>query len=265
MADNVASLAHYVFGGIRESMKGAPMSDKEVYQAVPVPGDFGRLADLPAELKFLAEPAARYRLATEEDALLFLDKATEEELAELATLAERIRLERLYPKIYRLICDDDFADTWESTWIGGLLLAMDHADFNFHDLYGDERDSWEIHGCSDEEWSRRIAYRTIGKEPSISGHTRGMCTYAYYLDFYNRILHFRADTVDNFMRDLEMAINSHGFRIWGEYNNTGADLEVYDTSCSASRAKLVEDIIMIVNQQYCYVKRYERKNVTGEQ
>lgn len=106
------------------------MSTNGSYRRAGRSAHLGKLAALPQELAFLAEPAARYRFDSEQDVFRFLDKAGAVELEELAAIAERVRLERLYPKVLD-ICNTTLRYADEGWWLYFLFGAMDYADLEF--------------------------------------------------------------------------------------------------------------------------------------
>ena len=233
------------------------MHEKKGQQSSPRPVGLGRLADLPEELKFLAEPAARYRFECEAQVLRFLDHATDDEIEELAALAERVRLERLYPKVLRLL-DNELYDTWEGMWLYLLFGAMDYADLNFHDLYGNDRDIEELFGCSVEEYNRRVHFCYIGPPES------GPLDIGVRLRCYKYFIAFRkcppAVIVDSFIHDLRNTLESRGFIVGAQYTTLTADVQVYDTSENEMGAKVIEEVIDSIIRRYNCVERWRPLN-----
>jgi len=221
------------------------------------PVGLGKLANLPEELKFLAEPAARYRFECEAQVLRFLDRATDEEIEELAELAERVRLERLYPKVLRLL-DNELAldETWEGMWLYLLFAAMDYADLKFHDSYGDDRDIEELFGCSVEEYNRRVHFCFVGPPES------GPPDVDAQLHCYKYFISFRkcppAVIVDSFIHDLQNALESLGFIFGAQYTTLTADVQVYDKSGDQMVAKVIEEVIMSITKRYNCVREWRR-------
>src|SRR5215203_1303235 len=87
---------------------------------------------LPASLTYLREPAEKYGAIQFESAIdEFLDQASQEEMNELRSLADRIRLNGDVDPINRWIDAYPFSEHEESARVYFLLLLLDLAGFDF--------------------------------------------------------------------------------------------------------------------------------------
>jgi hypothetical protein len=94
--------------------------------------DLGVLSNLPADLAYLAEPAMRYGCYQfDDDIFAFLDRATDNEMSELALIAERVRINNQNSFINRFFDQFDIADYEESACLYFLFAVMDYAGLEF--------------------------------------------------------------------------------------------------------------------------------------
>ncbi len=83
----------------------------------------GILRELPPELAYLAEPAQRYGIHRfDKDIDLFLARAGDAELSELAAVAERVRLNGDFSKV--------------NTWLDGFEIDQHEEVANLYFLFG---------------------------------------------------------------------------------------------------------------------------------
>jgi hypothetical protein len=93
----------------------------------------GILLQLPTDLHYLISPAMRYgsKCQWDHEIFEFLDNASEEEMDELATIAERVLLNDDFPRVHAFLNEYPI-DKWnESACLYGLFGALDYGDLQF--------------------------------------------------------------------------------------------------------------------------------------
>ena len=94
--------------------------------------DIGCLKKLPPDLAYLAEPAMRYGVNQFDDDIdRFLSNATNEQLDELAALAERVKINDHYPAVNNWLDDFEIDEHEEAANLYFLFGIMDAADLEF--------------------------------------------------------------------------------------------------------------------------------------
>ena len=94
--------------------------------------DHGVLVHLPADLHYLIEPALRYgRYQFDDEIFDFLDRATEDEMEELATVAKRVLLNDDFPRVNAFLKQYPITGSDEATRLYFLFGVMDYADLRF--------------------------------------------------------------------------------------------------------------------------------------
>lgn len=94
--------------------------------------ELGILAELPDELSYLVEPALEYgRFQFDEHIFSFLDSATPEQMDELASIAERVRLNDHYPAVNRFLDQYPVTDYEQASCLYFLFGVLDYADLSF--------------------------------------------------------------------------------------------------------------------------------------
>ncbi len=94
--------------------------------------DPGILNELPGELSYLVEPALEYgRFQFDEHIFNFLDTATPEQMEELASVAERVRLNDHYPAVNRFLDQYPITDHEQASCLYFLFGVLDYADLSF--------------------------------------------------------------------------------------------------------------------------------------
>lgn len=97
-----------------------------------MPKDIGCLRELPPELAYLVQPAMKYGVHQfDEDIDSFLENATDAELAELAALAERVKINDHYPAVNDWLDDHEIDEHEEASNLYFLFGIMDAADLEF--------------------------------------------------------------------------------------------------------------------------------------
>ena len=120
----LATFALFVFVGCMESQPPRQVSPKVI--------DFGILAELPDELSYLAQPAIEYgRFQFDDDIFGFLDSATDAQMAELSSIADRVRDNDHYPAVNRFLDKYPITDHEQAVCLYFLFGVMDHADLTF--------------------------------------------------------------------------------------------------------------------------------------
>ena len=95
----------------------------------PPPFDWTKLPD---ELHYLTEPAERYgEMGGDAEMLRFLQGADETQLADLAALAERIRLASHSARIHQWLEQYSITDHREAAAVYFLMLLLDLGGFDF--------------------------------------------------------------------------------------------------------------------------------------
>lgn len=94
--------------------------------------DPGILVELPDELSYLVESALEYgRFQLDEHIFNFLDSATPKQMQELASIAERVRLNDHYPAVNRFLDQYPITDHEQAACLYFLFGVLDHADLSF--------------------------------------------------------------------------------------------------------------------------------------
>jgi hypothetical protein len=94
--------------------------------------DIGVLAKLPADLAYLAAPALKYGCHQfDEEIFNFLDHATDDEMSELAAIAERVRLHGHYSIVNQWLDEFPITNFREAACLYFLFGVMDCADLDF--------------------------------------------------------------------------------------------------------------------------------------
>ncbi|KAA1257107.1 hypothetical protein LF1_55070 [Rubripirellula obstinata] len=94
--------------------------------------EHGVLAELPSELSYLIEPALRYgQNQFDDDIFSFLDSATDIQMAELATIAERVQNNDHYADVNKFLDLYPITDHSECSCLYFLFGVLDHAGLNF--------------------------------------------------------------------------------------------------------------------------------------
>ena len=92
----------------------------------------GILTELPDELSYLVKPALEYgRFQFDEHIFNFLDSATSEQMDELASVAERVRLNDHYPAVNRFLDRYPITDHEQASCLYFLFGVLDYADLSF--------------------------------------------------------------------------------------------------------------------------------------
>lgn len=91
----------------------------------------GELAWLPADLHYLIEPALRCGLKSEWEALEYLDKATQDDQARLAAIADRIRTNHDYPRVKSFLDDNAAAGRVECEKLRHFFTLLKHFGLKF--------------------------------------------------------------------------------------------------------------------------------------
>ncbi|MEM6798668.1 MAG: hypothetical protein AAF589_04070 [Planctomycetota bacterium] len=92
----------------------------------------GCLKELPSELAYLAEPAMRYGVHQfDNDIDRFLSNASNEQLDELAALADRVKINDHYPEVNEWLDDHGIDKYKEAANLYFLFGIMDAADLDF--------------------------------------------------------------------------------------------------------------------------------------
>jgi hypothetical protein len=92
----------------------------------------GILLRLPPDLQYLISPAMRYgKYQWDHEIFEFLDSASEEEMEELAAIAERVLLNDDYPRVLAFLNEYPITGTRESACLYSLFGVMDYADLQF--------------------------------------------------------------------------------------------------------------------------------------
>jgi hypothetical protein len=94
--------------------------------------DLGILADLPDDLSYLAEPALEYgRFQFDEHIFDFLESATPKQMEELASVAERVRINDHYPAVNRFLDKHPITEHEQTACLYFLFLVLDYAELSF--------------------------------------------------------------------------------------------------------------------------------------
>ena len=97
-----------------------------------MPNDIGVLKDLPAELAYLVAPAMKYGVHQFDDDIdRFLKTAAEEEMSELARVAEKVRLNDHFDKVNDWLDRHEIDEHAEASYLYFLFGVMDAADLEF--------------------------------------------------------------------------------------------------------------------------------------
>jgi hypothetical protein len=92
----------------------------------------GILSKLPTELAYLAEPAMRYGVYHFDNEMdTFLSSASKVAMEELATLAERVRLNNHYPRVNAWLNEFRMTQFEEAANLYFMFGLMDMADLRF--------------------------------------------------------------------------------------------------------------------------------------
>jgi hypothetical protein len=103
-----------------------------------VPENAGVLAQMPSDLHYLIEPVLRCACRTEWDAFEYLDKATEEHMAQLAVIAERVLKNDHYPIVNKFLDKHQMTDYDECAKLYFFFGLLDHGGLMFDRVPGAE-------------------------------------------------------------------------------------------------------------------------------
>jgi hypothetical protein len=103
-----------------------------------VPENVGVLAKLSAELHYLIEPVLRYGCRTEWDAFDYLDNATQQQMLELADIAERVLTNDHYPVILKFLDKYQITDYAECAKLYFFFGLLDYGGLTFDRVPEDE-------------------------------------------------------------------------------------------------------------------------------
>lgn len=87
---------------------------------------------LPEDLKYLIKPAMEYGCHhIDDDIFDFLDRATEREMEDLATIAERVLIRGDYARVIAFLDKHPITDSDEAANLYFLFGVLDYADLQF--------------------------------------------------------------------------------------------------------------------------------------
>lgn len=94
--------------------------------------DLPILEQLPNDLEYLIKPAMKYgRYQFDDDIFKFLDRATAEQMEELASVAERVLLQEDYPRVMAFLDEHPITESEEAARLYFLFGVLDFADLQF--------------------------------------------------------------------------------------------------------------------------------------
>jgi len=102
------------------------------------PDNAGILAQLPSDLHYLIEPVLKVGCRTEWDAFDYLDKATDQQMAQLADIAERVLKNDHYPLVTRFLRMYEITAFDECAQLYFFFGVLDHGDLKFDRVPGSE-------------------------------------------------------------------------------------------------------------------------------
>jgi len=90
------------------------------------------LEQFPDDLQYLIEPAMAYgRYQFDDDIFAFLDRAAQEQMDELASVAERVLIQDDYPRVMAFLDEHPITESEEAARLYFLFGVLDYADLEF--------------------------------------------------------------------------------------------------------------------------------------